>query len=381
MKKSIVVAVTALAALSLFAGCGQKEESAEESPAAVDTGTEESGGTLETADISKLITLGNYKGIKVTLQDTSVTDENVDEYINTILESKKTQKEVTDRAVQDGDTVNIDYEGKKNGVPFDGGTANGRNLDIGSHTFIEGFETGLIGATIGETRELNLTFPENYHKADLAGQDVVFTVTVNSISENILPELDDQLAKELEPEVSSVKEYRDKVKKDLKRSKVDFAKTQAFSELLSEVQKGSEIKEADKLPDWLLDGIKKEQKESFEASLDLYGIDLETYLKQQGMTEGDFDETLTAYAQSIAGQQLTVQALANAENIKVSDEDLKTQYEEDASAYGYESGEEFEEAIKKMGQEQTFRDATLTRKVEEMLLKYADIENPEMLEE
>ncbi|MCR4589563.1 MAG: trigger factor [Lachnospiraceae bacterium] len=379
MKKSFLLAVTAVMALSLLSGCGKKEETAVETAPAGGTETAGKGENLETADISDLISLGNYKGLKVTLQDTSVTDEDVQEYIKSGLEMMKTTEPVTDRAAEMGDTVNIDYEGKKDGIPFDGGTSKGRNLELGSHSFIDGFEDGLVGAEIGETRELNLTFPEDYHKAELAGQDVVFTVKVNSISANILPDLTDEVVKKLDPDVSSVKEYREKVKNDMKKSREDTAKSQAFSELLSMVQGNSDIKAADQLPDWLLDDIKSKQKQSFESSLQLYGIDLESYLKQQGMTEADFDETLTAYAQSIAGQQLTVQALANAENITVTEEDLTKQYEEDAAAYGYKSGEEFREAVKNMGEEQTFRDATLTRKVEEMLLSYADITNPEML--
>ena len=381
MKRSVLLAMAAVLMLSLLPGCGKKDDAGSAAPASGEKETAGEGTTLETADLSKLITLGNYKGLKVTLQDTTVSEEDIEAYLKSALETMTTQKEVTDRGAKEGDTVNIDYEGKLDGVPFPSGTDKGFDLTLGSHRFIDGFEDGLVGAKTGETRDLNLTFPDDYPKADLSGKDVVFTVKVNSISENIVPELDDKVAKELDPEVSSAKEYREKIEKKLKDTNVATARSQAFSELLSEVQNSSDIKDVKELPDWLMEGIKKEQKENFETSLELYGIDLQTYLSQQGMTEEDFDETLTAYAQSIAGQQLTVQALANAENITVTEEDLKKQYEEDAASYGYSSGEEFEEAIKNMGEEQTFKDATLTRKVEEMLLNYADIENPEMLEE
>ena len=380
MKKHIITAAVLLLCLSLFAGCSKK--TGEEAPETVTPGSSESadtGKSLETADLSDLITLGDYKGLKVTLQDTVVTDDDVQAAEDSALSLKKTQEPVTDRAAREGDTVNIDYEGKKDGVPFAGGTAKGHDLELGSHSFIDGFEDGLIGAEIGETRDLNLTFPEEYHDKDVEGQDVVFTVTVNSISANIIPELTDALATELDPDVSSAKEYREKLRKSLQESKNEAAKAQAFGELLTAVQDKSDIASGDRLPSWLLDEIKKEQKENFEASLEMYGIDLDTYLKQQGMTEEDFDETLDAYARSIASQQIVVQALANAENIKVTDEDLKAQYENDAASYGYSSGAEFEEAVKKQGAEQTFRDATLTRKVEEMLLGYADIQNPEMI--
>ncbi|MBQ9550777.1 MAG: trigger factor [Lachnospiraceae bacterium] len=384
MKKLMITVAVMLFSLSFFTGCSKNSgEEAAAGITAADTakGSEEGRNTaksLEDADLSDLITLGEYKGLKVTLEDTTVSDDDVKAAENSALSLKKTQEPVTDRAAQEGDTVNIDYEGKKDGVPFSGGTAKGHDLELGSHSFIDGFEDGLVGAKVGETRDLNLTFPEEYHDEALAGQDVVFTVTVNSISANIIPELTDALAKELDPDVSSVKEYREKLKKTLQESKNEAAKAQAYGELLTAVQDKSDIASGDRLPAWLLDQIKADQKENFEASLEMYGIDLDTYLKQQGMTEEDFDETLDAYARSIAAQELVVQALANAENIKVTDEDLKAQYEEDAVSYGYKSGAEFEEAVKKQGAEQTFRDATLTRKVEEMLLSYADIQNPEM---
>jgi len=380
MKKLMITAAVMLFSLSLFAGCSQNSgEEAAANTAEESTENKDSGKSLEDADLTDLITLGEYKGLKVTLQDTTVSDDDVKAAENSALSLKKTQEPVTDRAAEEGDTVNIDFEGKKDGVPFSGGTAKGRDLELGSHSFIDGFEDGLVGAKIGETRDLNLTFPEEYHDEALAGQDVVFTVTVNSISANIIPELTDALAEELDPDVSSAKEYRDKLRGSLQESKNEAAKAQAFGELLTAVQDKSDIASGDRLPSWLLDDIKADQKENFEASLEMYGIDLDTYLKQQGMTEEDFDETLDAYARSIAAQQLVVQALANAENIKVTEEDLKAQYEEDAASYGYSSGAEFEAAVKKQGAEKTFRDATLTRKVEEMLLGYADIQNPEMI--
>lgn len=379
MKRLFVPAMAVFMALSLFSGCGK---SSSEESTALDAGSAaaksegKDGDTLDTADLSKYITLGKYKGLKVTLADTEVTDEDLKEAEENALSLAKTQEAVTDRPAELTDTVNIDYEGKKDGVAFKGGTAKGYNLDLGSHTFIDGFEDGLVGANIGETRDLNLTFPENYHDADLAGQDVVFTVTVNSISANVIPEMTDEIAKKLDKDAVSVEDYRKRLKDSLQESKNAAARSQAFGDLLSMVQEDSKIAKGDDLPGWLLDGIKKEQKENFEFNLEMYGMDLDTYLKQQGMKEEDFDKTLDAYAQSIAAQQLVVQALANAENIKVTDADLKAQYEEDAASYGYKTGEEFEAAVKAQNEEQTFRDATLTRKVEEMLLKNADIENP-----
>ena len=366
MKRSLIVAALCLMAVFAFAGCKKEKE---------EDGSNASAGT----GAGKYVTLGEYKGLEVTIGDTTVTDEDVDKAVEDALSSKKTTEEVTGRAVKEGDIVNIDYEGKKDGVAFDGGTAQGYDLTIGSGTFIPGFEEGLIGAEIGETKDLNLTFPEEYHSEDLAGAAVVFTVTVNSISEEVYPELTDELAKELDSSVSSAAEYRENVKKKLQADKGSSARSQAYAELLTKAQENATITAGEDLPDELIEQNKKSQKESFERSLEMYGMDLSTYLTQQGMTEEDFDETLEAYARTIAEQQLLINALAEAENITVTDEDIEKQYEEDAGTYGYSSAEEFKKSVEEQGAQETFKEATLTRKVEEMLFKNAKGTNPEMV--
>ncbi len=364
MKKLFMSVVLICMSALVFAGC---------SKAGKEAGKEEKEETGESFETGKYVTLGEYKNLPVTLGETEVTDEELDEAVREALSAKSTEETVTDRPVESGDTVNIDYEGKKDGVPFDGGTAQGYDLTIGSGTFIPGFEDGLIGAKTGETRDLNLTFPEEYHSEELAGQDVVFTVKVNSIKTTVFPELTDELAKELDPDVDGAKGYREKLKKNLSETKKTTAINQAYSDLLTQVRDNSKIASGDEMPSWMIEENKKAQKESFEKSLAMYGMDLETYLTQQGMSEESFDETLSAYAESVAKEQLLIKALAEAENITVTDEDIEAQYKEDASTYGYDSPEEFKEAVKAQGSEETFKEATLTRKVEEMLYKYADV--------
>ena len=360
MKRSIAAAALCIMAVIAFAGCNKEKE--------------EAG-----SETGKYVTLGEYKGLTVTVNDTTVTDEDVEKAVENALSSRKTKEEVTGRPVQEGDIANIDYEGKKDGVAFQGGTAQGFDLTIGSGTFIQGFEDGLIGAEVGETRDLNLTFPEDYHSEELAGADVVFTVKVNSISEEVYPELTDELAKELDSSAGSAEEFRENLRKKLQADKGSSAKSQAYAELLTKAQDNATITEGEDLPDDMIEQNKKTQKESFERSLEMYGMDLSTYLAQQGMTEADFDETLEAYARTIAEQQLLINALAEAENITVTDEDIEKQYEEDAGTYGYSSAEEFKKSVAEQGAEETFKEATLTRKVEEMLFKYAKVTNPEMV--
>ncbi len=360
MKKSYLLLAVAMTASLLMSGCGDEQD-------------------ISSVDASKYVKLGNYKGLSVSVDDTTVTDEEVEETISSNLAAKGTMTAVSGRAVQNGDTVNIDYEGKKDGVVFQGGTAQGYDLEIGSGTFIDGFEDGLVGHEAGEELDLNLTFPENYGSAELAGQDVVFTVKINSISENVVPELDDTVAKELDPEVSTKDEYIAKVREDLEKSKQDSARSEVYAELLEAVEENSEIVSGNKLPSWLVEGIAAEQKSTFEANIKAYGMTMESYLSSFGMTEEQLEEEIKAYAESYAKQELLVHALAQAEGIKLTDEDMNRAYAEYAEKYGYASADAFLSTLKERKGEDNFREATLTEAVEKFLFKNANIENPEMV--
>ena len=222
MKKFIAKAALPLAGAALWGalmtGCGNADtdtaETTQESMAESETGTE--AGTedygpeayLSGINVADYVTLGEYKGIEVSVDAPVVTDEYLDSYIDYVLQSNMVTTEITDRPVEEGDIVNIDYEGKIDGVAFDGGTAQGYDLTIGSGTFIDGFEDGLIGAETGETVDVNVTFPENYQGEEVAGKDAVFTVTVNSISVETLPELTDEFVQGLDVGVNTVEEYR-----------------------------------------------------------------------------------------------------------------------------------------------------------------------------
>ncbi|MFT4008196.1 MAG: FKBP-type peptidyl-prolyl cis-trans isomerase [Lacrimispora sp.] len=216
MRKILKVCMCGLAAATLISGCGKK--AAEGTTAAETTATESSAEessapeTMASVDLTGMdngtITLGNYKGIEVTKTPVEVTDEEVDQAVQSALQAKATYVEV-DRAVEDGDKVNIDYVGTKDGVAFDGGTAQGQDLTIGSNQFIDGFEDGLIGAKKGDKVTLNLAFPENYQNTDLA--EPVFEVTVNTISEQQIPEINDAFVQE-NSDFKTVDEYKGKKK-------------------------------------------------------------------------------------------------------------------------------------------------------------------------
>ena len=218
MKKKVVTMLLAgTVVMAVLAGCGNKTEgeitptpttAATEAPTATTAPTEAAAPTETPAVTENIaetkVTLGQYKGLTLYEVDSSVIAQELHDMMESFAELV-----VVDRAAVEGDTVNINYVGKKDGVAFDGGTDDseeGTNLELGSHSFIDGFEEGLIGAVAGEVRDLNLTFPENYHSAELAGQSVVFTVTVNSVQESVVPELTDAFAKENLP-VDTVGEY------------------------------------------------------------------------------------------------------------------------------------------------------------------------------
>ena len=359
MKRFAIIAGTVLTSAMLMTGC--KDNS------------------LANVKASKYVTLGEYKGLSVSVNDTTVKDEDVEEEINSELESKSTLEAVTGRAAESGDTVNIDYVGKKDGVAFDGGTAQGYDLKLGSHTFIDGFEDGLIGHENGESVVLNLTFPEDYSSKELAGKDVTFDVTINSISENVVPTLTDEVAKEINSEVSTVEEYKTSVRKDLEETKQKTAKNMVYSDLLRAALDNADIVSGNKLPKWLVEENAKAEKSSFESNLSAYGMTLDSYLTNVGMTADEFDAQIKDYAETVARQQLFVRAVAQAENISISAAELEDAYKKYADQYGYDSVDSFKEAMKTRGTESTFEEAVFTEKVEEFLFKNANITNPEMV--
>ena len=251
MKKRLVMAAVLGLALAA-AGCSDGNKAATESgtPAATENGSEaqsESSSETQSAAAERpdykaldYVTLGEYKNLNVTLASTAVTDEEIDAEISSRLTQKEKVETLTEGTVEKGDTANIDYEGIKDGEAFQGGTDKGFDLVIGSGSFIEGFEDGLIGKSVGETVDLNLTFPEGYQNAEMAGQDVVFHVTINSIKRT--PELTDELAAEIsESEYKTVDEYRASVEQTLKEGKASTRDSEKTNDLMTQVYNNSKI--------------------------------------------------------------------------------------------------------------------------------------------
>lgn len=336
MKKRWLVMAALAGLLTLTAAC-QKEDAVSEN-----TASEDAGIASQFPD-SSVTKLGNYKGIQVAKTDTTVTDEEVQEQIDGLLASYPESRPVEGKTtVEDGDTVNIDFVGKRDGEAFDGGSSDegGYDLTIGSGSFIPGFEEGLIGAAVGSSLELPLTFPEDYSlNPDMAGVDVVFEVTVNAIVEKVDAEWTDEFVKE-HTEYSTIEEFDAGVRESLQQQKEEQAASDKEYNVMQAIVDGSEFElgEADLQP--LIDS----NTQQYETYASYYGVELEEFVTgYMGTTIEEFDAQIKDAAEFQVQCTLAVDAIAKAENITLTDEEYQTGLEGLASDYGAESAEAFEE--------------------------------------
>lgn len=320
-----------LCLILLASGCGNKTNSSSPSPSPSPTGSPQA--TKGTFAVNEYITLGQYKGVKVTVTKLEVTDEDVDSAIQDDLSANATQKDVTGRAIQNGDTVNIDFEGLKDGVAFEGGTSKGYELEIGSGSFIPGFEEGLVGHSVGEKVALNLTFPEDYQSTDLAGKAVVFNVTINSAKESVVPELTEDYVKS-KTSFTSVAAYKDSIRKDLEAQNEETMKSQKTNDVFTAIVDSSKISS---LPKTLLDYYSNYLKDYYTQYAVANGTDLAGFLAAQNMTEDDFNTETQQYAERMATQELVITAIVEAEKITLSDDEYNTGIDKLVSDYGYAS--------------------------------------------
>ena len=347
--------------------------------------TEEKQEVAETTEILRFneidadayVTLGDYKGLEVVGSSTEISDEEVESYIEYLLSMSGEVTEVTDRnVVQNGDIANIDYEGKKDGVAFEGGTDTGYDLTIGSGTFIPGFEEGLVGVKKGETVDLNLTFPENYSAADLAGAEVVFTVTVNGIYESVAPEFNDEFVASFEIEnVTTTEEYRAYLKSMMEESEKEYALQEIQTQVITLVTQNAEVLDA---PEGLVNKFYNINMENMTYQASMYGMDLESFVSAYyGIDSENFEAETMAAAKESAKQALVCLKIAKEENLLISDEELNTSIEERYAEYGYTSAEEFRSLVDL----EEYRDSLLLNKVVDFLVENATItEVPELAE-
>ena len=361
MRKFLKVGLCGAAALMMFAtGCsGQK--SAKDASQAESTAEGETPAETEEYVAEGSITLGEYKGIPVTVTEPTVTDEEVDAQIQQLLNSSAEYLE-GDREAQLGDQVNIDYKGMKDGVAFDGGTAEGYDLVLGSNSFIDGFESGLVGAKKGEEVTLNLTFPDPYqNNPDLAGQAVVFEVKVNNVKEKTVPELTDDFVAKVSPEDGTVEKLRENMKAFILEQKQYQIDNQRNTDILNAVIDKSEIVCA-------TDDVDKNyetQVQYYTNQASMYGLDLATYASLMGMDEEGLKSELRNVARDMTKQEMLLKEIASRENITVTDEDREAL----AERYGYDSLESFLETADK----EIVDDTALMQKTLDFLVENAEI--------
>ena len=260
------------------------------------------------------VVLGQYKGLtieKVAPQKVKTAD--VDAEIAQVRERNARFIEVTDRPVADGDQVNLDYCGKIDGVAFDGGTATKQTLTIGSHTFIEGFEEQLVGMNIGETRDINVAFPADYHAEELKGKPAVFTVTINGITVKELPELDDEFAKDVS-EFDTLKEYKADIKKHIQERYDAQAERETQSKLIDTIVNNTPID----IPEVMIEEQMDRYVEDFEHQLGHQGLSLDMYLKYTGSTVEQLRENYRDRAKIAVHTNLVFGAIVEAEKIKAN---------------------------------------------------------------
>ena len=263
------------------------------------------------------VTLGKYKGVAVEKNVEKVTDEAVDARIQNDVERASTTQDVTDRAVENGDIVNLDYAGSVDGVAFEGGTAQGQSLTIGSGMFIPGFEEQMVGMNIGEERDLSVKFPEQYHADNLAGKDAVFHVKVNGIQTKVRPELDDDFAADVS-EFDTFEAYKANIVADLEKNAADRAEANLEDAL---VQKVVDAADCD-IPDAMIQDEITTMLREMEMRMMYQGIRFEDYLKYTGQTLDQVRENYKPEAANRVKTQLVLEAVAKAENIVPTDEDV-----------------------------------------------------------
>lgn len=292
-----------------------------------------------TVAVKPEVTLGDYKGMEVPEQDTSVSDADVDSE----LENKRQQQAELvlkeDEAAADGDTVVIDYEGSVDGEKFDGGSADNYSLVLGSGSFIPGFEDQLVGHKAGEDVDVNVTFPEDYHAKDLAGKDALFKVKIHEVKEKQLPELDDEFAKDVDEDVETLAELKDKVKKQLQDQKETAAKAAIEDAAIEAAVANAETEE---IPQAMLDDDTNRQLQQYLAGMQQQGINPQMYFQITNTTEDDLRKQFADDAAKRVKTNLVLEAVVKDANLNATDEDVQNEIADLAKQYGMD-----EEAVSK----------------------------------
>ena len=277
------------------------------------------------------VTLGEYKGLEYEAQPVEVTDEEVEEELKKVQNQQARTVTVEDRPVADGDIVTIDYEGFVDGTAFAGGKGTDYDLTIGSHSFIDTFEEQLVAKNAGEETEVNVTFPEQYHEASLAGKPATFKVTVKAIKAKELPELDDEFASEVS-DFETLDEYKADLKAKALERKEKEAKTAKQNALVDKAVENASMEIADAM----ITSQARNMANDFAQRLQMQGMTVDQYLQYTGLTREALVDQMKPQAETRIKNRLVLEAIAKAENIEVSDEEVEAEMQKMADAYKME---------------------------------------------
>ena len=377
-KRAIMISMLLVMALSVT-GCSQKtatkdkDTKTEETAKTDDAKETESDNTEDTSedtpttaelmagiDVEKCVTLGDYKGVTVEKTIQSVTDEDVQNEINNALANYPVE---VDQAAKEGDTVNIDYVGKIDGEEFDGGSDQGADLKLGSGKFIDGFEDGLIGARKGETRTLNLTFPEDYTQ-DLAGKAVEFTVTVNAVKEPLSEPTDQWVADNIEG-YDNIADYKAGIRSEQEESNEQTAENQVRYAAWTQVIDNCTINE---YPETLVEVGKKLYEQQVETYAKYAGMELDAYIESSGLTQEEYQSNMEEYGKNVAAQALVCQAICDKEGFAIGDDDYQKALQDMLTEYGCTE----DELIQTYGQDNVEQSIMLNR-VSNLILENANV--------
>lgn len=311
-------------------------------------------------DVEKCVTLGDYKGVTVEKTIQSVTDEDVQNEIDNALANYPVE---VDQAAKEGDTVNIDYVGKIDGEEFDGGSDQGADLKLGSGKFIDGFEDGLIGARKGETRTLNLTFPEDYTQ-DLAGKAVEFTVTVNAVKEPLSEPTDQWVADNIEG-YDNLADYKAGIRSEQEESNEQTAENQVRYAAWTQVIDNCTINE---YPETLVEVGKKLYEQQVETYAKYAGMELDAYIESSGLTQEEYQSNMEEYGKNVAAQALVCQAICDKEGFAIGDDDYQKALQDMLTEYGCTE----DELIQTYGQDNVEQSIMLNR-VSNLILENANV--------
>ena len=285
-------------------------------------------------ELAPEIELGQYKGVEVPASDTSVSDADVDEELAN-MQQGQSELVLVDEAAKNGDTVVIDFDGSVDGVHFDGGQADNYSLELGSGSFIPGFEEQLVGAKAEDKVDVKVTFPEDYQAADLAGKEAVFEVTVHEVKSKEVPALDDEFAKDVDEEVETLAELTEKVKARLADQKASAAKEAKEDAAVAAAVDNAKVV-GDEIPDAMIDEDVHRQMNQMFASMQQQGISPELYYQITGTSEDDLHKQYEEGAERRVKTNLVLEAIVKAEDIKPSDEEIAAEVKSLAEAYNME---------------------------------------------